>query len=30
MLPQERPELVAASLRRLLTAAAGAQLEATG
>jgi pimeloyl-ACP methyl ester carboxylesterase len=30
MLPQERPELVAASLRRLLTAPAGAQLEATG
>jgi pimeloyl-ACP methyl ester carboxylesterase len=30
MLPQERPELVAASLRRLLTAAVGPQLEATG
>jgi pimeloyl-ACP methyl ester carboxylesterase len=30
MLPQERPELVAASLRRLVTAAAGAELAATG
>jgi pimeloyl-ACP methyl ester carboxylesterase len=30
MLPQERPELVAAALRRLLTAAVGAGLEATG
>jgi pimeloyl-ACP methyl ester carboxylesterase len=30
MLPQERPRLVATALRRLLTAAAGAQLEATG
>jgi pimeloyl-ACP methyl ester carboxylesterase len=30
MLPQERPELVAASVRRLVTAAAGAELAATG
>ena len=30
MLPQERPELVAASLRRLLAAAVGTELEATG
>jgi pimeloyl-ACP methyl ester carboxylesterase len=30
MLPQERPELVTAALRRLLTAAAGSELEATG
>jgi pimeloyl-ACP methyl ester carboxylesterase len=30
MLPQERPELVAASVRRLVTAAAGAEPAATG
>ncbi|MCW2617192.1 MAG: putative hydrolase or acyltransferase of alpha/beta superfamily, partial [Modestobacter sp.] len=30
MLPQERPELVAAALRRLLTAAVGARVGATG